>query len=369
MTQYIVIGAGILGASTAYHLAKAGQQVLLIDKKDQGEATRATAGIISPWLSQKRNAKLYEVVKQGAKYYPELVDELKKIGETETTYAQVGSLHLQKNENKIDKMVADVVSRRESAPEIGEVTKLSDQEVEQATPVMSDRMGAVRIGGGARVNGGVFCNALIRAAQHHGAEVIEGEAQLEKSQPTAVTVNGTTYTGKKIIMTTGAWAEKLLKDVGVTFPVESKKTQILYLHMPDEKTADWPVVMLPNNKYIVGFEDGVIAVGAEHEPNEDFQPTVKSRSIHDILKIVFKFAPGLTESNFIESRVGFRPATEHLHPVFGELPDRPDIFIANGLGASGITSGPFLGAEIANLLLGDNMELNPNDYDFGSGVS
>lgn len=51
MKTYIVIGAGILGASTAYHLAKAGVRVTLVDRQDLGQATNAAAGIVCPWLS------------------------------------------------------------------------------------------------------------------------------------------------------------------------------------------------------------------------------------------------------------------------------------------------------------------------------
>lgn len=50
MKTYIVVGGGILGASTAYHLAKAGVRVTLVDRQDLGQATDAAAGIICPWL-------------------------------------------------------------------------------------------------------------------------------------------------------------------------------------------------------------------------------------------------------------------------------------------------------------------------------
>ena len=48
MKNVIVIGSGILGASTAYQLAKMGAEVLIIDRKDKGQATDAAAGIICP---------------------------------------------------------------------------------------------------------------------------------------------------------------------------------------------------------------------------------------------------------------------------------------------------------------------------------
>lgn len=62
-----VVGGGIAGASTAYHLAKAGKKVTIIDSKAKGQATAAGAGIISrgcpnvsgsslilPWLKRVR---------------------------------------------------------------------------------------------------------------------------------------------------------------------------------------------------------------------------------------------------------------------------------------------------------------------------
>lgn len=54
---YVIIGGGILGASTAFYLSKQGTEVILIDRHDKGQATDAAAGIICPWISQRRNKK------------------------------------------------------------------------------------------------------------------------------------------------------------------------------------------------------------------------------------------------------------------------------------------------------------------------
>ena len=71
----VVIGAGIVGASAAYHLAKAGADVTVIDRFDRGQATDAAAGIVCPWLSQRRNKAWYELVKGGARHYPQLIKQ------------------------------------------------------------------------------------------------------------------------------------------------------------------------------------------------------------------------------------------------------------------------------------------------------
>src|SRR3954471_10614119 len=104
MSSYIVIGGGILGASTAYHLAKQNVKVTLIDRQDPGQASAAAAGIICPWISQRRNKKWYALVQNGAKYYKQLVHELEDLGETSTGYKQVGAIALQNDEKKLQKM-------------------------------------------------------------------------------------------------------------------------------------------------------------------------------------------------------------------------------------------------------------------------
>jgi len=44
------------------------------------------------------------------------------------------------------------------------------------------------------------------------------------------------------------------------------------------------------------------------------------------------------------------------------------IYVANGLGASGLTAGPYLGSELAKLVLGKPTELDPLDYDVAGAI-
>ena len=78
MQKFIIIGSGILGASTAYHLAKSGVEVTVIDRHDAGQATDAAAGIICPWLSQRRNKAWYALRKAEQHIIRHLSSSLKK---------------------------------------------------------------------------------------------------------------------------------------------------------------------------------------------------------------------------------------------------------------------------------------------------
>ncbi len=134
MKNCMIIGAGILGASTAYHLAKAGVTVTIVDRAAPGRATDAAAGIVCPWLTQRRNKAWYTLAKNGARYYPALIEELKREGEDKTGYAKVGALRLHSDDEKLEQLEKRAMQRREDAPEIGEITRLTAREAQAMFP-------------------------------------------------------------------------------------------------------------------------------------------------------------------------------------------------------------------------------------------
>ncbi|WP_261130617.1 FAD-binding oxidoreductase [Bacillus sp. Marseille-Q3570] len=371
MKKYVVVGAGILGASTAYHLAKAGAEVIVVDRKDQGQATEAAAGIVCPWLSQRRNKAWYRLVKGGARYYPALIKDLEAEGETDTGYSRVGAISLHTDEKKLDKMVERALKRKEDAPEIGEVTRLTPSHTKGLFPLLSEEYASVHVSGAARVNGGALRKALIQAAEKNGATTLDGDAELihEGNRVTGVKVISGMIDADQVILTTGAWSKELLQPLGWEFELYSQRAQIMHLEIPDTHTSGWPVVMPPNNQYLLSFDDGRIVVGATHEDEVGFDHRVTAGGIREILDKALDVAPGLNDSTILEMRVGFRPFTPGFLPIIGPVPKVEGLLLANGLGASGLTSGPYLGSELAKLALGEKLELNLDDYDVAGALS
>ncbi len=370
MKSYIVVGSGILGASTAYHLAKAGANVTIVDRQQLGQATDAGAGIVCPWLSQRRNKAWYKIVKGGARYYSSLIQQLEEDGETDTGYNRVGAISLHTDEKKLDQMEERAYKRREDAPEIGEITRLSAEETKKLFPALSDEYSSVHISGAARVNGRLLRNALISAAKKHGATFIKGDAILvrEGNHITGVTVNDETILAEKVIVTAGAWANEILKPLGINFLVTFQKGQIVHLQIENTATENMPVVMPPNDQYILTFDNGHVVIGATHENDTGFDHRVTAGGLHEVFHKALAVAPGLENATMLETRVGFRPFTPGFLPVIGPLPKFEGILVANGLGASGLTAGPYLGAELAKLALGQPIELDLNDYDVAGAI-
>ncbi|WP_138493627.1 NAD(P)/FAD-dependent oxidoreductase [Paenibacillus pinistramenti] len=368
MKTFIVIGAGILGASAAYHLAKLGAEVLIIDRKDKGQATDAAAGIICPWLSQRRNKSWYRLAKAGARYYPDLIQALEDEGETDTGYAQVGALNIHEDPAKIIKMEERAYARLHDAPEIGMISSLDDQQTRNLFPPLREGFQSVHISGAARVDGRALRDALLRSAQRNGAVLIHDDAKLtfSENRVTGVAAGGKAYQADEVMVCAGAWAGELLRPLGIPMIVGFQKAQIVHLELPGSAdTGSWPVLMPPTDQYLLAFDKQSIVMGATHENDTGFDTRVTAGGIQEVLNKGLDLAPALAECTFRETRVGFRPFTPGFLPVFGPVPGWDGLLAANGLGASGLTVGPYIGSQLARLAL--NLEPDPelelSDYE------
>ncbi|MBW8352072.1 FAD-binding oxidoreductase [Bacillus sp. IITD106] len=370
MEKFIVVGAGILGASTAYHLAKAGADVIVIDRKDKGQATDAAAGIVCPWISQRRNQAWYQLAKGGARFYPNLIQELENEGESNTGYARVGAVSIHTDSKKLIEMEKRARKRREDAPEIGEIQLLSPSETKAVFPLIADGYSSVHVSGAARVDGRALRDALLRAAERHGAHIIHGDAELVLHGMKVIGAKTTDelYIADTVIVTAGAWGSQLLKPLGVHFQIDFQKGQILHMNLKGIETDHWPVVMPPGSQYIVPFHKGKIVAGATHEKNTGFDLRVTAGSIQEILSQSLQFAPGLSNAEVVETRVGFRPFTPEFLPVIGALQEYEGVLIANGLGASGLTMGPYLGSLLAKLALKEEIDLDLETYSISGAL-
>lgn len=370
MKNIIVIGAGILGASTAYHLVKSGAKVTLIDRADKGQATDAAAGIVCPWLSQRRNKTWYSLVKGGARYYPELIAQLEGDGEVETGYKRVGAISLHQDFNKLKQMEERARKRKNEAPEIGEIAILSPSETKKLFPPLSGKFGSVFVSGGARVDGRALRNALINAAIKHGLTFLKGDAAIVKegSYVSGIKLEENILLAEQVVDTTGVWSKEFQQPLGIDFLVKPQKAQISHLQLPEMDTGSWPVVMPPGTLYLLSFENGRIVAGSTHENEAGFDTRVTAGGMNEILNNALEVAPGLSNAAFLETRVGFRPFTPGFLPVFGEMPHIKGLYAANGLGASGLTSGPYVGAELAKLVLGNPTEIDPVSYSLAGAI-
>jgi D-amino-acid dehydrogenase len=139
-----VVGGGIVGASTAYHLARAGVETLLIDRHDEGRATDAGAGILSPVTSARGSDDAwFDFAVEAVAYYDELVTALETEQDGLHGYADRGLLRVAIDEEEITRF-DDTLSRireRQAAdkpPARGSVHELTPTEARKQFPPLAE---------------------------------------------------------------------------------------------------------------------------------------------------------------------------------------------------------------------------------------
>jgi D-amino-acid dehydrogenase len=353
--RLIVVGSGIVGAACAWEATGLGAEVVLVDAAMAGSATAAGAGIICPWHSAVEDPAWQSIAYAAAREYPAVIARLAELGESEVGYRQVGALALAAGGEDRERIRQLLLARRADAPEIGDVRDVYAAAARRMFPLLRPDVGAVYIGGAARVDGRLLAAALVRAAVRQGAVVKDGAASLvsRRDRATGVTVGGEFIGADAVVAAAGAWTRSFLRPAGLTIRVEAQRGQIMHIAVDSTDTSRWPVV-LPgaSGHYLLAFDDSRVVAGATRETGSGFDYRVTPAGLAEILAEALAVAPGLASCTYRETRVGFRPVGPDVRPLLGPVPGMDGLVVATGLGASGLTIGPYAGAVAARAALG-----------------
>ena len=122
LANHIIIGGGIVGSTAAFYLSRYAECNITLIDSGQGNATRAAAGIICPWLSQRRNKDWYHLTSQGANFYLQLMEDLKQAGVDELPYRQTGTLVFKNQPHLLEKLYRLALESRRAALLVGELS-------------------------------------------------------------------------------------------------------------------------------------------------------------------------------------------------------------------------------------------------------
>ncbi|MBV8174012.1 MAG: FAD-binding oxidoreductase [Verrucomicrobia bacterium] len=360
--KIVVVGAGIVGASAAFHLTELGAEVYFVDSNTPGRATFAGAGIVCPWLSQNRDPRYEELSFAAVRYYPELIARLSTAGETGVDYDLVGGLVVADSVQQLDSVVRRLQEHLEhGVKEIGQVRVLPIGGPKELFPYLDSRLAGVHLSGAARVTGEPLRMALLNAALKAGAVQLSGTAALERSgnAVVGVRVDGEIVSAGAVIVAAGAWSADLCRPLNLRLEVEPQRGQILHLRVSEANTEALPVIVpVLSDYYLLGFHESRVVMGATRETGSGFDFRITAGGVAEVLQEGLRLAPGLNTATLAEIRVGFRPISKDGLPLLGRPWSTPGLVIATGLGRYGLTVGPFAGLLAAKLALGEATEIN-----------
>ena len=355
MKKVAIVGAGIVGATAAYYLSKEADIEVTVFDNGNGQATKAAAGIISPWFSKRRNKAWYKMARLGADFYVDLLADLEKNGQKIDFYQRSGVFLLKKDDSKLEELYDLALQRRVESPLIGELAILDQAAASSLFPGLKGFERLLYASGGARVDGQLLVSRLLDASQ---VKVVKKEVSLT---PLLSGYQIDNQMFDQVILSTGAWLGHILEPLGYEVDVRPQKGQLRDYQVAQDMGA-YPVVMPEGEWDLIPFPGGKLSLGATHENDMGFDLTVDKNLLQQMAEAANPFYPSLKGAVSSGERVGIRAYTSDFSPFFGQIPNLSGVYTASGLGSSGLTTGPIIGYHLAQMLQGRKGVLDPADY-------
>ncbi len=354
-SKIVIIGGGIVGCSTAYHLAKLGQEVLLLEKAAlTSGSTWHAAGLVGQLRS---NANITQLLG----YSIELYDRLEEETGLATGWKMNGGLRLACNKERW----TEVKRQATTAHSFGlDMQLLTPQEAQDLWPIMdiSDVVGAAYLPTDGQASPSDISQALAKGARKGGAQLVENcpvtEILTENGKLVGVRTAHGDVACEKLVLCCGQWTRDLAATVGVTVPLVSVEHQYMITE-PFGVPSDLPTLRDPDRLTYYKEEVGGLVWGG-YEPNGipwakngipdpfDFQ-LLDSNFDHfeQLVELALPRVPKLQEVGVKQLINGPESFTPDGNFIIGEAPEMANVFIGAGFNAFGIASGGGAGMALA----------------------
>ncbi|MDR3672025.1 MAG: FAD-dependent oxidoreductase [Holophaga sp.] len=358
--DYVVIGGGVVGASIAWGLARAGAKPLVLDEDDLARrASRGNNGLV--WVSGKGadfpDYALWSLA--SAERWPQFAAELEAETGIDLALRQVGGFSPALTQAEFDKRCGVMKKLdRDTGGRSAPYEVLNALETRRCMPAISDAVvGSTFCPKDGHVNPLRLFMALHKAMLARGCEY-QAECSVHAIEPISggfkVMGDWGEVRAGKVILAAGIGNERLAPMVGLTCPMKREKGQILVT----EKCAPFLPLPYAVSSLIVQGDEGGIRVGASADTSTDSILTNQSISA-GIVQKALKVFPALAALNVIRTWAGFRVLPIDGNPIYDQSSSAPGAFIATG--HSGITLAAGIALDLAPQFLAGQLgaEFNP----------
>ncbi|MDM0058767.1 NAD(P)/FAD-dependent oxidoreductase [Variovorax fucosicus] len=353
----IVIGGGVMGCSTALHLAQGGMRVAVIDR---GPLCREASGVNAGTLTlHMTRAALVPYAMRAWRMWME-AEQWLGMGVQAT---HVPGLTLAFTEGECELVELRAKARREYGAPIEVISPEHAREIEPGVHPDLLKAGYCEIDGfaSAYLTGRAFRHALTRA----GVGVLENTpVDAIESGDTGHTVRFTgaagagTLRARRVVLAGGVWIEDMLAWLGVRIPIKVLVNQLIVTERirPVMRT----VLSVANGLLsLKQFANGTVLIGGGWQGEGDrMRGGVEARPQNLVgnMRLAAYAVPALAEARVARIWLGLEAETADAMPIIGDVPGVRDAYVV-GSAHSGYTSGPFMGRILAQHILGQIPDL------------
>ncbi|MGE0211143.1 MAG: NAD(P)/FAD-dependent oxidoreductase [Parvibaculaceae bacterium] len=389
-SDVLIVGGGVVGASCAYFLSKAGLSVTLIEREHLAwGASGRNAGFI--WLSLRPAGVQLDLARAGAALYPQLVEEL---GDSFEYRNRGGLIYCFKEEEfQVLRELAESRKRDGLAMEI-----VDGKTAQELCPILPDSVpGATFCTEDSQIFTAKFVAALGEGARRHGATIHEGvevtALQRSGARVTGVRTSKGDFAAGTVVLATGSWGPELAAALGLNLPIRPMRLQAVatkplpplfdrllygplalkqytivrelpsfrdeFFRSPSEiglRTVDLLECMCQRR-------DGTVMLGLPMDyPGYDQRATLEGVGITS--KVFAEHFPQLTNVEVGSSWAGLLPSTPDSLPYIGQVTGLDGLVVAAGH-VFGNAAGPITGKLVSEIITDARPSLPLAPFDVG----
>ena len=352
--EAIIIGAGVMGSSLAFHLTRAGMaNVLVVDKQGLcGGMTAKSGALVRMHYTNEPEARLAFASLRYFQHWRDMVGG--ECGFTRTgfimTVSPVNADRLRQNVTMLQHV--GVPTQVITAQELRELQPLCQAD---------DLVVAAYEPESGYADPRATTMAFMQRAQQHGATLREGimvtGLRTAGGRVVGVDTNDGPIDAPIVVVMAGPWSDRLLKTVGIAFPITPQRAQIAFYHRPVE-LAQGHMVFIDGalGTYFRPHGQDLTLVGVgqwkqEAPPDPD---TYNEANDPDYIpaaraKAAQRF-PALTQATYARGHAGVYDVSPDSRAILDCAPDIDGLYMAAGFSGTGFKISPAIGACMAELI-------------------
>lgn len=356
--EIVVIGGGIVGCSTAYHLAKRGKRdVVLLER------SKLTSGTTWHSAAQVRQLRSSSSLTTLMKYSAELYQSLEAETRQSTGWIGCGSLSIAANSDRMTHIRRQASLARAFGIEVEEIDAA---EIKKLWPIANtdDLLGGILSPSDGRVSSSDVCAALIKGARAGGVDIFEDTPvtgfTFANGRISGVETNEGTIACESVALCGGLWSRTIARMAGISAPLYACEHYALITKPFDGIYTGMPVLGAHDGYMYIRDEAQGLLVGS-FEPNArpiDVSELPKDFSFDLLSENWDHFEPVMEEAlhripalETAEVRMLLNgPESFTLDGAFlmGEAPEMPGFFMCCGMNSMGVASSGGAGKALAD---------------------